>query len=114
MPSPFAGMDPYLEGDLWTTVHASLATQIVHQLVPKLRPRYVAVPVERFVLDLPQDVAVESRELYPDVGTVHRAGPVPTAGKIAVATPPLRLATVVSGRVPHVNVEIRDAKHRRI
>jgi hypothetical protein len=21
MPSPFAGMDPYLEGSLWTTVH---------------------------------------------------------------------------------------------
>jgi hypothetical protein len=55
-------MDPYLEGSLWTTVHAAPGTEIAHQLVPKLRPRYVALPVERFVLDVPEDVAVATRE----------------------------------------------------
>src|SRR5207249_4412985 len=49
MPSPFPGMDPYLEGDLWTSVNALLATQIVRQLMPKLRPHYVALPRERFL-----------------------------------------------------------------
>ena len=29
MPSPFPGMDPYLEGALWTTVHFSLSAEIV-------------------------------------------------------------------------------------
>ncbi len=28
MPSPFPGMDPYLEGYLWLDVHQSLASQI--------------------------------------------------------------------------------------
>ena len=28
MPSPFPGMDPYLEGSLWTTVHAQLSAEI--------------------------------------------------------------------------------------
>ncbi len=42
MPSPFPGMDPYLEGYLWPDVHQALATQIRRQLAPLLQPRYVA------------------------------------------------------------------------
>ena len=42
MPSPFLGMDPYLAGYLWPDVHHRLATQISDQLMPQLRPRYVA------------------------------------------------------------------------
>ncbi len=40
MPSPFPGMDPYLEGYLWPDVYHRLATQISDQLTPHLRPRY--------------------------------------------------------------------------
>jgi len=36
MPSPFPGMDPYLEGSEWTSVHAELSSEIVRQLAPKL------------------------------------------------------------------------------
>jgi hypothetical protein len=42
MPSPFPGMDPYLEGDLWTSFHILFAVEIARQLVPRLRPRYWA------------------------------------------------------------------------
>lgn len=38
MPNPFPGMDPYLEGDLWTTVHTDLCAEVARQLTPKLRP----------------------------------------------------------------------------
>ena len=41
MPSPFPGMDPYLEGYLWPDVHQALAAKIRQQLAPRLRPRYV-------------------------------------------------------------------------
>ena len=51
MPSPFPGMDPYLEGQLWTTFHTSLANEIARQLSPRLRPRYVALPKERQVVE---------------------------------------------------------------
>ena len=34
MPNPFPGMDPYLEGDLWTTVHTDLCAEIARQLAP--------------------------------------------------------------------------------
>ena len=47
MPSPFPGMDPYLEGDNWTSFHTHFATEIARQLTPKLRPKYVALPRPR-------------------------------------------------------------------
>lgn len=44
MPNPFPGMDPYLEGPLWTTVRTSLVNEISRQLAPKLRPKHFASP----------------------------------------------------------------------
>jgi hypothetical protein len=32
MPNPFTGMDPWLEGDLWITVHTDLWAEIARQL----------------------------------------------------------------------------------
>lgn len=49
MPSPFPGMDPYLEGSLWPSVHAQLAVEIARQLSPRLVPRYIALNRKRFV-----------------------------------------------------------------
>jgi len=48
MPSPFPGMDPYLEGSLSMTVHAQLTAEVARQLAPKLRPRYLALAMEWF------------------------------------------------------------------
>jgi hypothetical protein len=43
MPSPFPGMDPYLETpDLWPDVHHGLISHIQIALTPSLRPAYVA------------------------------------------------------------------------
>jgi hypothetical protein len=55
MPSPFPGMDPYLEGSRWLGVHSQLCAEIARQLSPRLRPKYVALTNERFVLDTPDD-----------------------------------------------------------
>jgi Protein of unknown function (DUF4058) len=43
MPSPFPGMDPYLETpDLWPDVHHELMSQIRAALNPRIKPHYVA------------------------------------------------------------------------
>ncbi|MCI0462191.1 MAG: DUF4058 family protein [Gemmataceae bacterium] len=43
MPSPFPGMDPYLESPaIWPDVHHELISEIRAALNPRLRPRYVA------------------------------------------------------------------------
>jgi hypothetical protein len=51
MPSPFPGMDPYLEGYLWPDVHQSLANEIRNQLMPLVAPKYVARVVPRTVIE---------------------------------------------------------------
>jgi hypothetical protein len=54
-------MDPYLEGSLWTTVHFSLSAEIVRQLAPKVRPRYLVLPVEVIPSPVPH-VTIEIRD----------------------------------------------------
>lgn len=114
MPSPFPGMDPYLEGSLWMTVHTQLSAEIARQLAPKLRPRYLALTTERFVFEEPESVAIATSSLYPDVGVADVGRGALASGDSAVATAPLRVATVVPTPVPHVTVEIRDTANRRL
>ena len=113
MPSPFPGMDPYLEGELWTTVHAQLAAEYVRQLVPKLRPRYVALMEKRFVLELPEEVSVATADLYPDVGVADTGQPASENAAADILAAPLRLATVMPSPVPQFSVEIRDTADRQ-
>ena len=64
MPSPFPGMDPYLEGYLWPDVHNALAAKLRQLLTPLLRPRYIA----RLAIYMVEDIAPESEIgiMYPD------------------------------------------------
>lgn len=114
MPSPFPGMDPYLEGSLWMSIHAQLSAEIARQLAPRLRPRYLALTTERFVLEEPDSVVVATASVYPDVG-VAEAGSAPSGDKLSPVNPaPLRVATVMPTQVPHVTVEIRDTANRQL
>jgi hypothetical protein len=107
-------MDPYLEGSLWTTLHHTLGTEIVRQLAPKLRPRYVALPVECFVMDIDSGVTVTTVSVYPDVGVAEAQQQARKSMKTAAVSAPLRLATVIPEAVPHVTVEIRDTHQRQL
>src|SRR6266436_4469876 len=46
MPSPFPGMDPFIEGQKWSGFHHGLTSVIRESLVPQVRPRYV-VEIEK-------------------------------------------------------------------
>ena len=65
MPSPFPGMDPYLEGYLWPDVHSALAHKIRQQLAPQIQPKYVA----RLEISVIEDSSPEAEIgiMYPDV-----------------------------------------------
>lgn len=71
MPSPFPGMDPYLEGVIWPDVHQRLATEISRRLAPRLRPGYVA----RLALTVfHDDPSIEGIGIvYPDVEITRRS-----------------------------------------
>jgi hypothetical protein len=44
MPSPFPGMDPFIESQERSGFHAQFIAQLVRSLVPKARPRYEVEP----------------------------------------------------------------------
>src|SRR5947209_16719240 len=102
MPSPFPGMDPYLEGSQWTSVHAELCVEIARQLAPRLQPRHVARTNERFVVTMPESengVTVSTASVYPGASISDAGASAPTwssgAGTFATVPPPLRVATVM-------------------
>src|SRR2546423_14685368 len=114
MPSPFPGMDPYLEGDLWTTFHSQIAPEIARQLAPKIAPRYVALTEKRYILDSPEDLEVAIAGRYPDVGIVKVGKGRGAASSERFSAAPLEMATVFAEEVPHFWIEIRDAKQRKL
>lgn len=116
MPSPFPGMDPYLEGSLWTTVHSNLIEEIGRQLAPKLRPKYLVRTVRRFVLDWPEELVITTQGRYPDVGIISTHEPALAYGaETAVAPPlPLQIPTLMSERVPITSLEIRDTDTKEL
>lgn len=113
MPSPFPGMDPYLEGSLWTSVHSQLAAEIARQLSPLLDPKYVALTTERYVIDTPDDISVTTSDIYPDVA-VKQVGVEIVTSKSALLEAPLHLATVIPAQFPLVNLQIRDVRSRQL
>lgn len=120
MPSPFPGMDPYLEGYLWPDLHDALAHKIRQALAPQIQPSYVA----RLNISMVEDESYEAEigVMYPDVEVVKSrgenvAGPAPFAGTMGATVGTIAGATVVAPPAPLtitlpqvrlVSVEIRD------
>jgi hypothetical protein len=115
MPSPFPGMDPYLEGAEWSSVHTELSAEIARQLAPKLRPKYVVRTTRRFVTEMVSEVAIVGSNIYPDISVVdtHRQGTI-APGTSATVSVPLELATVIPAQIPLVTVEIQDVARRQL
>ena len=79
MPSPFPGMDPYIEKPpIWPDFHDAFVAAIRGLLQPQLRPRYVALMQERWF------VVESDRPIRPDVSIVT-TDPVPERSGPAIA-----------------------------
>src|SRR5260370_657527 len=75
MPSPFPGMDPYIERPvIWPDFHNHLITVVKAALQPLLRPRYVALSEDRLF------VVESDRPIRPDLALVRTSSPQPMAG----------------------------------
>ena len=109
MPSPFPGMDPYLEGPRWMGFHHQLVSEIARQLAPKLRPKYVALTTERVVIETPETAGAGSEARYPDVSVTPSGLGGQVSAEAAVTRAPVELLTVAPEAVPHGSLEIRDA-----
>ncbi|MBW4681490.1 MAG: DUF4058 family protein [Microcoleus vaginatus WJT46-NPBG5] len=103
MPSPFPGMNPYLEHpEVWPEVHHRLITAIADILNPLVLPKY-RVAIEKRVYELGGEKSVLVG--IPDV-IVHRQRTQtnPTSSNVAVVAPP---ATPVTVTVP-MPEEVRE------
>ncbi len=113
MPSPFPGMDPYLEAPSgWQEFHHLFVAGIQEALVPKVRPRY-AVHIERYVYVV--DVMGEESRLRPDVTVAE-------TGREGIIAEPQTAATATAVLVPlpeleevrHYFLEIRELETQKV
>ena len=115
MPSPFPGMDPYLEApDIWPDLHEALAGEMRAELNLLLPQPYYARLEVRPEVGIVDDEGT-LRRIVPDVTVIRRASDTTTAS--ATVTLSERRATisasvevtVASEPLRHQVVEIRDA-----
>lgn len=121
MPSPFPGMDPYLEDpDIWPDFHDRLADEInsvLNQILPA--PYYARLESrpELGVVDLEAGVPY-TRRIIPDVGVVSPEKEVEGRGGVALLDAPRTTVSesielvVPSEEAQHRFVEVRDPRRR--
>src|SRR5437762_2650059 len=89
MPSPFPGMDPYIEGQGWWGFCTQYIAQVQRVLAPLVRPRFV-VFIEEHVYLVAGD---EARRTRPNAMVAQRVSVEPrragAAGGIAVLDAPV-------------------------
>jgi hypothetical protein len=72
MPSPFPGVDPFLEGQVWREFHTHLITELQVYLAPRLRPRYVVRMEEDILIEYEPEPLPPPQ---PDISVGRRGGP---------------------------------------
>jgi len=113
MPSPFPGMDPYLEAPaVWQDFHHSFIDEMRAALVPKVRPKY-AVHIERYIC-IAEPTGGEIR-VRPDltVTETQRQPAEPSLQPSAVATAVL-VPLPEPQEVYHYFLEIREVSTQKV
>ena len=106
MPSPFPGMDPYIEGAaVWPDFHNNLATEIQAQLNRLIQPRYYAA-LTPFVSYELLGIGQPRRRL-PDVGIIEaQPGRRESAAAPMIAAPPVESQVLVETPVRLYRVQV--------
>lgn len=111
MPSPFPGMDPYIEDpEIWGDFHQNMASEIQGRINPLIRPRYVArlIPYATY-----ETVEIESpRGIRPDVGIWEQQGGERTLREASAVITPVPVTSTVELEFPlelfSVEIQKRD------
>jgi hypothetical protein len=114
MPSPFPGMNPYLEqADCWAEFHGKFMYAVQDALNPLVNPRYLVRVETRLIL---HELTAEERRFFgvADVGFVTDRPRVPAAALADTGHAPVRLSFPAVEVIKQRSVEIRDPKNRRV
>ena len=113
MPSPFPGMNPYLENpEFWSGVHHWLINGIARVLGPQLRPKYyVAVEVRVYenygedttLIGIPDNVVVKGS---------HKA--IPASSNVVAVTKPQEVTIPLPETIKEGYLEIRKADTKEV
>ena len=120
MPSPFPGMDPYLETPhLWLDVHHELISQIRHALKPMIRPNYVArVELRVYVSnenDPGLDVIIPDARIEKTKTNGRKPAKSRSNGSTALAiAEPLIVPIQLDQEIEEARLEISDVKTREL
>ena len=111
MPSPFPGMDPYLENpELWPDVHNRLIAALGDELSALLRPNYYVALEERTYLEEPGELVLVGR---PDLTVVDRGGPDQSPERSRTPTV-VEVELPVGAEVRETFLEVRTAKEGEV
>jgi len=110
MPSPFPGMNPYLENpELWPEVHHWILTLLAESLIPQLRPKYRVAVEKRVYHDTDRNSVLIG---IPDVAIARSLKPtIQESSNIAVASPPVKPVTVnipIPEEIRETYLEVRE------
>lgn len=110
MPSPFTGMDPFLEAQEWEDFHTTLNTVIREFLSPQIEPRYV-VRVERrvYVEHLPEgEPSLRRADVLVAQAEPALTGPQRTSSSVAAAVAPVECLLPMPEERRETYLVIRD------
>lgn len=120
MPSPFPGMDPYLEHpDFWQETHHWLISLIAESLVPQIRPKYeIAIEKRIYQINDTNDNNDDSLLVgIPDVAIKHQPN-TPDVPTRSIATATLTVPTTVKVPAPEkikqTYLEVREMATRQV
>ncbi len=117
MPSPFPGIDPFLESSpFWTDFHGNFLYAVREFLVPKVRPKYVVLAQVQVTVMREPDEKIGT--IVPDVVVVEGESPLmpeTESGSVSVAVAaPAIVRLAFTQKQEQVYLEIRERETRRL
>src|SRR4051812_40843095 len=117
MPSPFPGMDPFLEHPgLWPDVHHRIISVAGEMLGGQLRPKYYVRIEERVYISDETDPGRST--IVPDlriaVGAGKEFSAFPVGGVAAPEVEPIVLTTLIEDEIHEAHLEIIDREHHLV
>ena len=110
MPSPFPGMDPYIEQSrIWVDFHSDLASEIRAELNAQIRPAYFARLTPYITYEVVEIARSRLQGIRPDVGVMLRELALPYAGAAAVLDAPVESIVKMEAPLELLSVEIYHA-----
>lgn len=120
MPSPFPGMDPYLEHpDFWQETHNRLILAIADSIMPQIRPKY-EIAIEKRIYEINDTNDDNDDSLLvgiPDAAVKHQPNPpeVPTRSiAVATLTVPTTVKVPAPEKIKQSYLEVREMATRQV